>query len=427
MGLFSIVMIRSNKFVSILGILLLSLLFSRCYLISGDGSSGKIQPEVTDHIPSLVTRSPELPTTPSPDTTPIIEEQTHTSTSLPAKPTEAVPADPIKLAWFYKPPANVDLMTLGNLFDFFVLTQKDEHERDILRSTGVSNPFLQYLLLIEIQDPGGCNKEPYGNQVAYLAGDYCSIVNDHSDWFMRDQNGRIVRNGKTVYMDPGNQEYRSFWLERARNSQVTLGWDGVFIDNVEASLVASRQRNSIPEHYPDDASYQEATAGFLEFLYKNYFHPQGHPMFANITTLNDPDVWFQYLEYLDGAMIEAFAVDWQDGFRSVNSWEKQLALIEKTQALGKTVILVSQGHREDKDRQLFALASYLLVNHGLAYFRYTDYEHYDEVWYYDDYSLDLGAPLGNRYQSGAWVKRDFVKGFVQVDPEKHTAQIEITK
>ena len=124
-------MIRSNKFVSILGILLLSLLFSRCYLISGDGSSGKIQPEVTDHIPSLVTRSPELPTTPSPDTTPIIEEQTHTSTSLPTKPTEAVPADPIKLAWFYKPPANVDLMTLGNLFDFFVLTQKDEHMKYI--------------------------------------------------------------------------------------------------------------------------------------------------------------------------------------------------------------------------------------------------------------------------------------------------------
>jgi hypothetical protein len=419
---------QSKKFFSLVGILLLPLLISRCSWISNNGSSAELkQTTVTDHVSTPVTHSPEPQTTPIPETTPFTDTPVHPTTPIPANPTEALPADPIKLAWFYKPPSNGDLMTVGNLFDFFILTHKDEFERDILRSDGVSTPILQYLLLIEIQDPGECNKEPYGNQVAYLVGDYCSLINEHPDWFMRGLDGQIIRNGKTVYMDPGNPEYRSFWLERARNSQVTLGWNGVFIDNVEASLEASRQRNLVPERYADDASYQDAITGFLEFLYTNYFHPQGRPMMANITALNDPKTWFRYLDYLDGVMIEAFAVDWHDGYRSVDNWEKQLAMVEETQSLGKSVILVAQGHREDTDRQLFALASYLLVNNGLAYFRYADYDLYDEIWNYDNYSLDLGAPLGSRYQTAGLVKRDFANGFVQVDPEKHTAQIQIRK
>jgi hypothetical protein len=231
-------------------------------------------------------------------------------------------------------------------------------------------------------------------------------------------------------MDPGNPEYRSFWLERARQSQEELGWEGVFIDNVEASLNSRRNLGLLPASYPDDASYQVAVAGFLEYLSLNYFRPQGRPMWANVTALNNgefirSEVFYRYLNYLDGVMIEDFAVDWSDGFRSPEEWESQVELAERAQDLGRSVILVAQGHKLDKERQLFSLASYLLANQGKAYFRYSDAQLYNEIWFYDNYLLELGVPLGKRYAVGPYFKRDFTHGYVIVDPHSHTASIEI--
>ncbi len=149
-------------------------------------------------------------------------------------------------------------------------------------------------------------------------------------------------------------------------------------------------------------------------------------MWGNITAVMEPEARYRVLNYLDGAMIEAFAVDWSDGYRSPEEWEEQLKFAERAQELGKSVILVAQGHRDDLPRQLFALASYLLVNQGRAYFRYADACCYHQPWIYDNYTIDLGAPLGKRYSVGPFVKRDYEHGYVIVDPTLHTARIELT-
>jgi hypothetical protein len=344
-----------------------------------------------------------------------------------ATATPVRPADPIQLAWFYKPPSDGDILGLASRYDMFILTRKDEAERDALRSTGVSAPILQYLVLIQIQNPGSCEAAPSGNQVAYLPGDFCRLRRDHPGWFLLDANGEPIEDGQTAYMDPGNPEYRAFWLERARRSQEELGWEGVFIDNVEASLATWQRLGKRPARYPDEGSYQEAIAGFLEYLYLNYFQPEGRPVWANITGLVSSEAWFRYLNYLDGAMLESFAVDWSDGYRTVESWEEQMAMVERAQDLGKRVILVSQGERTNTIRQLYALASYLLANQGLAYFRYADHHHYNEVWFYDNYLLELSAPQGRRTWNGTAYERDFTGGRVIVDPRLHTARIELAK
>ena len=125
--------------------------------------------------------------------------------------------------------------------------------------------------------------------------------------------------------------------------------------------------------------------------------------------------------------VESFATDWSDGFREHDDWEQQLELAESVLSQGKTVILVSQGDKNDLDRQKFAFASYLLVANGDAVFRYANSDSYREVWLYDNYKLDLGTPLGKRYQSdGAW-RRDFTNGYVTVDPKDHTAEIVVNQ
>src|SRR5574338_1722525 len=114
--------------------------------------------------------------------------------------------------------------------------------------------------------------------------------------------------------------------------------------------------------YRDEKSYQAAVEGFLAFIRENYVQPRGKQIYGNIVSMADDDkVWDRYLQYLDGAMMESFATDWSDGYRSTEDWERQMDLAERTLAQGKTLILVAQGEQDDQELQTFAFASYLLI------------------------------------------------------------------
>ncbi|HJW91526.1 MAG TPA: putative glycoside hydrolase [Anaerolineales bacterium] len=326
------------------------------------------------------------------------------------------------LAWFYKPPSDARLATLAHTYGTFILTKNDEAERDALRDQGVKSAILQYLRFEAIMDPGSCTAQPWRNQVADRIGDFCWISENHPDWFLLDQQGqRIYGSDGFVMMDPGNPEWRAFWLERARESQENLGWFGVFLDNVEASLEKREREGQLPARYPDDASYQAAVLEFLRFLHENYFGQNGRPLAANIIALRQEQTWFEYLAYLDGAMEEGWGVDWSDGYLSVEAWEAHLQRAERTQAQGKYAYLVSQGDQNNESRLAFAYASYLLVADGRSAFRYANDEFYDQSWLYPLYDLELGEALGPRYQAGAGWRRDFTKATVWVDPQAHTA------
>ena len=362
---------------------------------------------------------------PTPTGTP--EQSTILSATQPHTPT--TPSnDIVRLAWFYKPPENGQLDLVAQNFDFFILTYKDEKERDRLKASGITAPFAQYLLLLVIDDPGGCEENPPGNQVAYKEGDFCQISEDHPDWFLLDQNGNRIKGGDdTYFMDPGNQEYRQFWLERAREMQETYGWDDLFLDNVEASLAKLDGDGTGPAKYPDDKSFAQAVEGFLAYLREDYFQPDGRMMYGNIVSEKDDSIRDRYIRQLDGVMIESFATDWDGDHRDQDDWEEQLDWAEKVLSQGKTLILVSQGDKDELDRQKFAFASYLLVADGDAVFRYTHSESYREVWLYDDYKLDLGTPQGERYfRQGVW-RRDFSNGYVTVDPVNHKAEIVVNQ
>src|SRR5262249_10948407 len=148
------------------------------------------------------------------------------------------------------------LPTLAEKFDVFILTHKDEDERDKLKALGVKSPILLYLQLLEIKNPGSCTESPQGNQVAYQVGDFCQISEQHPDWSLLDQSGKRIVENNSVYMDPGNAEYRAFWLQRAKALQEQYHWDGFFIDNLEISLSKIAAKGVIPAKYPTDVVYQ---------------------------------------------------------------------------------------------------------------------------------------------------------------------------
>jgi hypothetical protein len=361
----------------------------------------------------------------TPTPSPTDPTQTISPTASSAIHPDQDPYQTVRLAWFYKPPDDALLPTLAENFDVFILTHKDERQRDVLKSLGVKSPIFVYLQFVEIKDPGSCTEDPQGNQVAYQTGDFCEINEQHPDWFLLDQYGNRIVNGNLVYMDPGNMEYRAFWLKRARALQEQFHWDGIFIDNLEASLGKINNKGTIPAKYPDDVSYQSAIEGFLKYLQENYFASSGQPVLANIISIRDWNVWLRYLQYLDGAMIEAFAVDWSNDYRSASDWESQLAVIDQALSQGKMLILVSQAEHPDSNRQEFTFASYLLVANENVSFRYADSDGYREISLFENYFLDLGEPLGPRYKKGFAWRRDFNNGYILVNPWTHSAEMKL--
>jgi len=348
-----------------------------------------------------------------------------------ATPTGKVASDKnfplVRLAWFTNIPREDHMFRVVEWFDLYIFHQGNEKDRDLMVALGARGPILQYILFESIQAPDSCTAKPKLNQVAYLPGDYCRISEQHPDWFLLDTEGQRIhvqdKDTNLYLMDPGNSGWRSFFLDRIKTIQAEPNWDGVFLDNVPVTLAFREVSGRLPAAYPDDTSYQTAVQGFLKYLYESYFQPNKKLVFANLISRKDDAVWVSQLNYLDGAMHEGWAIDWPDGYRSADTWEKQMALAEQTQEMGKTIVLVSHGTQEDKALQSFALASYLLINHGNAFFRYANSDNYADLWLYENYAYDLGVPLGSRYRDGQAWRRDFSKGNVSVNPETHQVEI----
>ena len=369
------------------------------------------------------TEPPQTPSSPAPPLT-----ETTPNTDAPPISTSSRPE--VRLAWYYnKPRTDEDMLQIVNWYSFFILIKGDEKSRDQMLALGAQRPILQYLDFEAIQDPGSCDEWPQENQVADQPGDFCRISQEHPDWFLLDNNGERMPVTEDDYewylMDIGNTGWREFFMERVKQNMSDENWDGVFLNNVEVTFAFFEDDERLPAQYPNEAAYQTAWQGFLEYLHTGYFQPNGKLLFANLVARKDDANWTEYITHLDGVMHEGWAVDRPDRFRSLETWEKHMRLAEKTQELGKQIILVSQGEKDDYELQQFAFASYLLVDQGKSVFRYANSNKYREIWVYDNYKIQLGQPLGPRYQNGdAWY-RDYTNGTVMVNPESHESSIQL--
>ena len=340
-------------------------------------------------------------------------------------------ANSTKLAWFYKPPADGNITLVAENFSTYIMTKGNEATRDQFINLGApQSPVLEYLRFEAIMDPGSCTAKPWQNNVAYMVGDFCSISAEHPDWFLLNTAGqRIVHVYATTsfyLMDPGNPGWRAFFLQRV--SQIFAAdpvWDGVFLDNVEVTNAFHVAAGENLAAYPDNASFQAAVQGFLQYLHESFFQPQGKVLYANLISRTDDALFTSYMTSLDGAMHEGWAIDDPNRWRSVTTWEKHMNLVEQSEAMGKPLILVSHGTQIDLELQQFAYASYLLVADGLTSFRYGSDSAYTQAWLYDNYRLQLGTPLGARYKVGSAWHRDFSNGSVSVDPGTHAVSINL--
>lgn len=366
------------------------------------------------------------------------------------EPTQPIPPGPLKiqLGYHYKPPRDgTTAETIAGQASLIVLTKNDEAFRDALRAAGYSRPILQYIRGSEVDGPttwpgGPCdpNWQPYANHVADQVGAFCNDIHPHEDWFLHNGAGdRLVtsEDDRHFYqMNPGNPGWREYAVRQLKRrifgdeNNPPLGYDGIFFDNVRLDLnqVTRKAENNdgVVREYSSDEAYVEAWRSWLEAVRTGVGSET--PIWGNMVAPNAKlDSWKKYLPHIDGVMNEGFMT----GYGSIRPSEMDAVLKQADYVIGrgKGFYAVSQGDQDNTTRQGFALASYLLVAQPgtPSYFRYSRSREYPFWWTYDNYTTELGAPLGRRYQVDNGWRRDFERGHVVINQLNRSGSIVVER
>ena len=351
------------------------------------------------------------------------------------------------LAWFHKPPedgATPEQMARAHRY-VHLTSLADIEYRDQLRAAGFQAPIYTYITANAVEGPGPyassaqvcqAGYEPFDNTLTWETDDFCRYVHAHESWFLHNGDGeRLVDDyfgsGRWTYlMNPADPGWQAFAQERLARMRDEWGYDGVWLDNLDLDLARAKFDVSNSDgqvgEFAGDAEWR---AGVQDWLRGARSAVGDWPIWANLVGGGKAaDSWDSYAPYLDGAMDESFSVRWVDEWRTSQDWRGQLERASRWLASGKGLVMVGQGAKEDRERLLFTLSSYLLVAEGQqAFYRYTRFDsYYNSVWLYPEYDTarQLGSPTGPREEvvPGVW-RRDFTNGTVEVDLNIHEGKM----
>ena len=277
------------------------------------------------------------------------------------------------------------------------------------------NRNLKVLMYVDMM--GSDTRDPTGE--SDWAG-YAEAKAHHADWFLRDARGSplVFKDYPTGFvMDVGDSAYQNAGIARVTRNASTRGFDGVFLDDANASLrwvVVGGSAACVK--YPTTARWQAAVYAFLSNVAPR-LHAAGLLVVANIggSTIK-PGLWQKWNGPIDGAMEESFT----DGGTGPDSlangrWLPKFRHALWSEATGK----ISLDHAVTANRvgARYALATMLLAARGQNLFS-ASIGYSREVWW-PEYATanSLGRPLGayRVLRSGVY-RRDFTNGVVLVNP-----------
>ncbi len=321
-----------------------------------------------------------------------------------------------------------------------------EDERQAVLERGYRGPILQYMLTFQIRGPGPYKNERDKCKNNYTpipdnpmwTDDFCELVHSHESWFLHNGKGERLYNKEKnwdgtdiyeYYMNPASQGYRDFWVAQMKR-QKDAGWQGFILDNVPVSFDYLRTRadnqDGKVKELNSGTELRQAVVGLIGTIRRTF--PE-HPIWGNMIKAGyNAKEWDDYIDHLDGFQEENFATGWTNSAPpSAKEWDGMVRRAEKALARGKHVLLFGQGDQDDRDQLAFSLASFLLVApaDGRATFRYTHTEAYKSLWWYPEYTTNLGLPKSNRYREGKYWQRDFQCARVIVDPAARTGSIQM--
>ena len=250
---------------------------------------------------------------------------------------------------------------------------------------------------------------------------FAEAVNVHPDWFLREAKGKRIAELNYSYLwmaDVGNPAYQQQWTANVLNTLQSGPWDGVFMDDTNASAKFHVDPPSKIVKYPTDAAYQEAMRSMLA-----YAGPQimaaGKLAIPNMGSWHEyPEVIEGWLQFVSGGMDQQFVKTSPfrgQGYAPATTWLTQLREIKTTERMGKRFLAATSAPAGDNRARRYGWASVLLAGGGKTSFFAANPRDCD-AWS-REYRIPLGAAISPAHGSpdGIW-RRRFANGLVVVNP-----------
>jgi hypothetical protein len=324
-------------------------------------------------------------------------------------------------------------------YDLFLLIGLRGNLVPIIKKSNPSAKVLMYMAnsltsVATLLDPGSVDEENT---------DW--ILKNHPNWLLKGSDGKPIQGtswSPKYWPDPGNKEWQAFFVKKVNKALKETGglWDGVLFDEFltthtshTASYVGSSGKQA---NYASDQAFQQAQLDFL----RNVVAGLSVPILPNVDSpvLNptspafNPEFFTDVQRIAGGAEAEVFALHSPDpyGFLEREMVEVYLDRAKKTPP-GKVMILSSPtaGLEGNIERTLYAYFTYLLVaSPGRAvYWAFKEGDSSVPHFWFKEFDLDLGLPLGEMQSVGQIWKRDFANTLVVVNPNQKAASFAFTE
>ncbi|MGH3072981.1 MAG: putative glycoside hydrolase [Gaiellaceae bacterium] len=248
------------------------------------------------------------------------------------------------------------------------------------------------------------------------------------EWFLRDTAGRRIEwcdYAGDWQMDVGSRSYQDRWAANVAADMRANGWDGVFVDDTNASQSWHLCGRTIAK-YPTDAAYSAATRSFLAST-GPALKSQGFLVIPNIYLPYSSSAlatWLDWISFTSGGMQE-FWSKWgtgSTGHFAGNDWTYRQQFLGATQRAGKIFLGLTYAPSDDARSMRYARSTFLLDwNGGPSAVLFEAGSGIDPTA--ADWMTDIGTPQGSRYPVGAAWRRDYSGGTVLVNPSSTTVWV----
>lgn len=315
----------------------------------------------------------------------------------------------------------------GNLSRYdYVILHAWEHGR--IAALKAANPNLKAIVYknmsftVDYAAHDGVDNELLPAGVGYHDAD-----DNHPGWFLLDTQGGRVQSAHFDghwLMDVGNAAYQQAWLDNVARELHAKGWDGVMLDDTNHSADWHLAGRKLARY--SDAEYRAATRSFLARVGPPLMG-EGFLVLPNVYTAwpSGHDVWRDWLQFTSGA-VQEYWTKWGHG-RSLHftgaDWTYRREFLRITRDAGKIYLGITYAPADDVRSMRYARANFLLDwDRGPSALVFEPSpgggDPYSEEW-----TIDVGKPLGPAYRVGNVWRRNFTEGMVLVNPSTEAATV----
>jgi hypothetical protein len=331
---------------------------------------------------------------------------------------------------------------LKKLAENYDMNSFSANQVESVRTIKKYNPNFKAILYID----SAVHEEYNLNHTGYDIGNFDDqnvdwIQSQHPDWLLKDSSGDYIRSGNgmstpgSYWPDPGNKQFQQFYGSKIKavfdRDQV---WDGILIDEFFGMLSNYNDyaKAALPDKYKTDQAFQAAQLDFVRGVAAII----RKPVTANldgIAAQTYPDL--MVLLATAGGGVENEIIPFENSTISNSSLLPPDSLANLLRAIqrvprDKTVRINSKpgDMPGDVDRTLYAYYTYLLVAgpDREVYWTFKEGDSSIPHYWFREFELDLGKPLGDADLNGDVWRREFEKATVMVNPNRQEKEFVFT-